>query len=129
MVALRNIVCCNCFVEFGINSEQDEALRNSHKMFYCPSGHPQSYTAQSEKEALRLERDRLKQQLAQKDDAIADEQRRREAAEKKAARVEKRARAALCPCCNRSFGNLARHMATKHKGQNVVALKKALPLP
>ena len=29
-------------------------------------------------------------------------------------RIEKRAKAALCPCCNRSFVSLARHIQSQH---------------
>jgi hypothetical protein len=39
---------------------------------------------------------------------------RAEKAEEAKARLEKRVRSGLCPCCKRSFVNLKRHMATKH---------------
>lgn len=31
-----------------------------------------------------------------------------------ATRITKRAKAGVCPCCNRSFENLRRHMASQH---------------
>jgi hypothetical protein len=71
------------------------------------------------------EAERLKQQLAQKDDEIRQERERARArlerSERSAAayrgqvtRLRTRAKAGLCPCCNRSFQDLHRHMATKH---------------
>ena len=67
----------------------------------------------SEREKLRRERDQLKQQLAYKDDEIA-------AKGKQLTRLQKRIHAGVCPCCNRTFTNVARHMKTKHP--NVVSL-------
>lgn len=94
---------------------------------HCPNGHGWHYKSEKEKsdeERIRQERDRLKQQLAQKDDEIAEARRAAAAAEKKAStekgkvtRLMNRAKAGVCPCCNRTFTNLARHMASKHKGE------------
>lgn len=101
------VTCCNCGIEFGLRSEwNDRLMADGNKWFYCPSGHRQHYT-ETVSDRLRRERDRLKQQLAQKDDEIA-------AAKKEAERLAKRTKAGLCPCCNRSFTNLKRHMASKH---------------
>ncbi len=63
---------------------------------------------------LRRERDRLKQQMAQKDDEIREVERQRLAAERKAKRIQRRAHAGLCPCCNRTFQDVVRHMKAKH---------------
>jgi hypothetical protein len=51
-------------------------------------------------------------------------------AERKTKRIEKRIHAGVCPCCNRTFQNLARHMNTKHpdEASNVLRIG-ALPLP
>lgn len=42
-----------------------------------------------------------------------------------ATRLKNRAKAGVCPCCNRTFQNLARHMASQHpdhETDNVVEL-------
>lgn len=116
--------------------------------FFCAYGHGQMYAAgETEETKLRRERDRLAQQIAQKDDEIADQRRRlvkaeiaatdarveASAARKKAAELRKRASAGTCPCCNRSFSALAQHIATKHPTfraedaarENVVSIIKA----
>lgn len=102
------------------------AKRNDDKTqtIYCPYGHPWHYTPQrelDEQEKIRQERDRLRQRLAEKDDYIREERERREHAERSASaykgkvtRLKNRAQAGLCPCCNRSFQNLHRHMQTQH---------------
>lgn len=114
--------CANCYMNFGITVGFWRDRRNDHKIFHCPAGHPQSFMGQSEEEKLRLERDRLKQQLAQKDDSIKYQREQREKAEKKViaykgivTRTKNRIAGGVCPCCNRTFENLHRHMATKHK--------------
>ena len=100
--------------------------------WHCPNGHSRGWAeGQDERDhkALRLERDRLKQQTAQLQDEIAAERKRAMEAEKKAGDAQrryvsarKRACAGVCPCCNRTFENVQRHMKTKHP--NVVPLEQ-----
>lgn len=81
----------------------------------CCNGHSQGWSKeQSENEKTRRERDRLKQQLAQRDDEIRAKERQIEAERKKATKAKKRNAAGVCPCCNRTVGQMARHMKTKH---------------
>ena len=75
----------------------------------------------SNEEKLRQERDRLIQRMAEKDDEIKRQRDRKEAAQRQASafkgvvtRTKNRIAGGACPCCNRTFQNLARHMATKH---------------
>jgi hypothetical protein len=75
----------------------------------------------SETDNLRRERDLLKQQLAQKDDEIKWQREHRLGAERRViaakgqiTKLKKRAKAGTCPCCKRTFHNMAEHMKTKH---------------
>ncbi len=111
---------CWCGTPFMVPRSLDESARNSGHTMYCPHGHTMHWK-QTEADKLRLERDRLKQQIAQKDDEIsaksreAIEQRERASkAEKAAARLKKRASAGTCPCCSRTFQNMAIHMRKQH---------------
>jgi len=126
--------CCQCKMEFGM---PDHFHRTAQEMkekltFYCPAGHPQHYvTGDSEEVKLRRERDRLKQSLAMwQDDAKsahdrADANQRSAAAYKGVAtRMKNRAKRGVCPCCNRSFENLRRHMETKHPGELAEMVEK-----
>lgn len=101
----------------------DAALRSRGVInFYCAYGHGQVYAlGQSDEEKLRLERDRLKQQLAARDDEIARQRSMRESTERQliaqrgvTTRIKNRIGHGVCPCCSRSFENLQRHMKTKH---------------
>lgn len=114
-------VCITCGVSFALPSELNERLKITHASFYCPNGHSQIYSGPTEAEKANKVADALRAELAR-------EQRRREMAEREAAaesnratglqraadRAKKRAAAGVCPCCNRTFRALARHMATKH---------------
>ena len=132
--AYTDTACPTCGVVYYVRRHWLDQKRERCDTCYCPNGHPWSYT-ESTATKLRLERDRLKQRLAQKDDQIADEQRWRESAVRSTAaykgqitKIKKRAGNGVCPCCNRSFENLKRHMTSKHPDYaegNVVELKTA----
>lgn len=114
--------CINCAVRFGVPEGFTANRRRDKRTFWCPNGHPMSYT-QSEADLLRRERDRLKQEQARLHDVARRHAEERDAARRQASaargqvtRLKNRAAAGLCPCCNRSFQNLQRHMTTKHAG-------------
>ncbi len=118
------IACYRCKEEFGLGPETYQTLKRSSAGFHCPFGHEQHFTAgPTEVDKLRRERDRLQQDAARLHDTIRrreDERdsaiRRASAARGQVTRLKNRAAAGLCPCCNRSFVNLQRHMASKHAG-------------
>lgn len=98
------------------------ARKNDHKSFYCPScGESRYYPGKSDKE-------RLEEQLAavQRGKELAEARAERERNNAKAARrsarahkgvatrLKNRAKAGVCPCCNRTFKQLAAHMKNKH---------------
>lgn len=116
--------CYRCKEPFVLHPETEATLRRSGATFHCPWGHAQHFTEkESEADTLRRERDRLKQRAAQLEDATRAAQERELAAERRASaargqvtRLKNRAAAGVCPCCNRTFVNLQRHMASKHVG-------------
>jgi predicted nucleic acid-binding Zn-ribbon protein len=116
---VTNCITCDC--EFAFSARLKNRRLQDKASFYCPNGHSQCFT-ESEADRLRRERDRLKQDAARLNDEIAEQKRRAEEAEKKLLTAKRRAAAGLCPCCNRTFQNVQKHMATKHK--NVVPLQK-----
>ena len=52
--------CCKCNVIFWITEEHYKRLANCKNTFYCPNGHPQSYTGDTDKTKL----ERASQHLA-----------------------------------------------------------------
>ena len=81
---------------------------------YCPAGHSWSYSGKSKVELLErdlaAERAR-KDQLRQEVKVLGDRLNAEKAAK---SRLKNRVAAGVCPCCNRTFQNLARHMKGQH---------------
>ena len=105
-VTLDVITCYKCAISFGMPHElNEEALKNGRD-FYCPNGHSQIY---GEPEVKRLQK-----QLAQKEFQCIAERNARMAVEKKLIAAQERTRKGFCPCCNRQFVQLTRHIARQH---------------
>jgi hypothetical protein len=120
LIELTAVTCCNCGVVFGIEVSHQRRLRESGEWFHCPNGHRQHYT-ESEADRLRkrlaaVERSRdWANTSAQAARDQADAERRSHAATKgQLTKARKRIAAGVCPCCTRTFQNLARHMAGQH---------------
>jgi len=112
-VTLETEVCCNCGVMFAMPAQMKQNFRTKGGDFYCPSGHAQHYTVPVEV--------RLKKQLAEQTRTATLQAERAAAAERalkksqaEGRRLLTRVHAGVCPCCNRTFKQLARHMAAKH---------------
>lgn len=121
--------CPDCGVIYTCPKHMIEGQRQTgNGAHYCPNGHRLSYHT-SENEKLRRERDRLKQEQARLEQEVADALREAEQERRKTARLKKRASAGNCPCCKRTFANMATHMKRQHPefvkehGANVVPLK------
>jgi ssDNA-binding Zn-finger/Zn-ribbon topoisomerase 1 len=117
--------CGECGERFALSKPFYDDRKRDGNIWYCPNGHPRVFR-EPELDVLRRERDLLKQRLARKDDELAAARRDEERAVKKARRLEKRASAGTCPCCNRTFMQMSRHMKTKHPDfveNNVVRFK------
>jgi hypothetical protein len=105
--------CISCGIEFAIPEWLYDRLREKGDTFYCPQGHSMSYT----KPTVQVLRDKLRAKEAE----LSAERDQRAAAERevqelkaKAQRAAKRAAAGVCPCCHRTFQQLARHVKAKH---------------
>lgn len=112
---------CWCGIRVGIPQQlYDHAREDSSNKLYCPLGHVFVYR-KSRGDEEREKRERAERQLAlersrrdQAEAAAREERERTAAARAEVTRTRKRAVAGACPCCDRSFVQLARHMATKH---------------
>lgn len=119
--------CGECGINFCAPSHWVEVRRDrgDHgKEFHCPNGHARVWNTPTI-DKIRQERDRLKQQTARLEDEVREANQRAELEAKRAARIKKRAEAALCPCCNRHFSQIERHMKSKHPEVVKMPLRKA----
>lgn len=117
--------CYECKCEMWIPDALYEAARHDSKIFFCCAyGHSQHYPKsprRSAEDALRLERDRLAQRVAQRDDEIKHQRELRYGVERRlnatkgvVTRIKNRVGHGVCPCCSRTFQDLQRHMKSKH---------------
>lgn len=114
------VVSCWCGTSHAVPSDlRDYQLRQFDRgaepvSIYCPLGH--SHIPSGEPRAALLERQlEASRRRAQAERELRQDTERRLSAQKGATtRARKRAAAAVCPCCNRSFVQLRRHMAAKH---------------
>jgi len=120
-VALVTETCAACGMVFAMPSNWQQCRLSDHTSFYCPAGHAQHYTSKSDAEVARDEAERYKQLWRESEAYAKHEYDQRRAAERalratKAAhtRTKNRIKNGVCPCCNRHFENLDRHMHTKH---------------
>lgn len=111
--ALETLNCYLCGVIFAMPEPLKQRRREDSKSFWCPNGHEQHFT---ETEAARLRKQLERAQsaaTAARDQADAAERSNR-ALRGVVTRERKRVGRGLCPCCNRTFQDLARHMAGQH---------------
>ena len=110
----EEINCADCGVSFCMPNEMVTHRRTSHKTFFCPNGHSNYYAGKSEEEKLK---EKLANETARLQAALSRENSERARADKldkKLASHKKRAANGVCPCCTRTFKQLAAHMKTKH---------------
>ncbi len=128
---------CWCGTPFMLPERLLSAAQNAGHTIYCPHGHTIVWK-ETEEIRLRRERDRLKQDQARLEEekreawATANAQlERAQKAERANKKLQKRASAGTCPCCSRTFQNMATHMKRQHPefvqegGAKVVPLKAA----
>jgi phage/plasmid primase-like uncharacterized protein len=115
-VELTEINCGECGGVYALNERYRQTKADKGGFWHCPYcqvswGYGKG-ELQRQREALEAEKQRHQATLARLNDTVAERDRIARAAE----RAAKRTAAGVCTCCNRTFQNLARHMATKHKG-------------
>lgn len=116
-VTLTTEICCNCGMPFAMPSTLQQKYEEDGGTFYCPKGHPQHYTTtKAQKHQQQIERMQREHALQLNTVKTELEDKKREVInlKTKKTKLEKRIAAGVCPCCNRTFQDLANHMKTKH---------------
>lgn len=115
-------VCCNCSIVFAMPTSLQKRCkeRGEKQSFYCPNGHGQHYTVgeiqQLEERLARANSDRIywMGRHSEAQDRLDGAERRVAAQKGQVTKLKKRISQGVCPCCNRSFVNLQRHMQGQH---------------
>jgi hypothetical protein len=119
-LTLVEIQCCNCLTQFAMEDRIKTARLKDGKEFYCPLGHPQVYTdtelsrARAEAERLRRENQNLASQKQWAEELAERTKKEKTALKGQLTKTRKRVANGVCPCCHRTFKQLAAHMDSKH---------------
>lgn len=107
-VSFTKETCCTCGVIYALEDSYRARLLELKESgnTYCPNGHKLHFRGRS----LENQLDDLKLKVQQRDNDLSLERIKRE-------RLERRIRKGVCLYCKRTFGNLASHMAHKHKAK------------
>lgn len=123
-VALKVLQCGTCGVAHAIPQVMYDAMYREGGFWYCPSGHLRGWEEGAEKTKIKrleteleAERQRKAAALARANDAQAANKelsKQLKGAKTRLKNVKARVGNGVCPCCNRTFVNLQRHMHNKH---------------
>lgn len=100
--------CWVCGIFFAMPSTLQRKKAEDGSGFYCPNGHHLAYG----KSRVQVLEERLAEQMR----VSTRETERAVRAEKSLSKITKRINNGVCPCCQRTFKQLARHMKCKHPG-------------
>lgn len=127
---LALVHCGGCGLSFGLTTAFRDTRLADHKQFNCPNGCYVNWSGKSESELLKEELAAKEAQLTSARSNRDYYQEKYHATEKKLDykgrvltrktnelhKVKTRIRHGVCPCCNRSFADLHKHMNSKHPG-------------
>lgn len=115
--------CCNCGMAWAMPERFQRKMRETRQTFYCPAGHAQQYVGETDAERANKDAEKYKRlwQDERRYAAAVVAERNTARRELKTTRAQltktkKRVQNGVCPCCNRHFVNLERHMHGQHPG-------------
>jgi len=112
-VRLEEITCGDCGITFAMPAHKLEEMRKNAGTFWCPNGHTRGWQV-TEAQRLKKELDATRARLEEEKATTLRMQKSAIAMRAQTTRLRNRIANGVCPCCNRSFVNLGRHMGTKH---------------
>lgn len=120
---------CGC-ARFAVPTETHDRWRRTHEGWHCPHcGKGRVYKGPSVEQKRLADLERQCSQAAER--ALRLESEAKES-KRQNQRIIKRIKNGVCPCCTRTFQNLARHMASEHSDfgaeKSVRALREAYGL-
>lgn len=119
-IILISHVCGECGISFSMPEKFINERKEDGGTFYCPNGHPRVFR-EPEVKRLKKELEAAERRAklfhgyyeAEQNDHEHTRNRLR-ATKGVLTKTKKRVAAGVCPCCNRTFQDLSRHMAGQH---------------
>lgn len=123
-VETYTVFICNhdgCGLQFALPDMFVARRREDQKTWYCPNGHSRWFPGKTEAQKQQERADRLQRTVEAREADLRFEQRRlinerrsHAATKGQLTKTKKRIGNGVCPCCNRHFTNVERHMASQH---------------
>ena len=125
-IQIEAIWCNGCGIPYGLPKGFLKQRREDHQTWTCPNGcrrHFSEGSSEAEKRAAQAEQEltaarslaqREARRRADAEDAARRADYQARAAKGQLTKARKRAAAGVCPWCQRTFQNVARHMAGQH---------------
>lgn len=110
---LESMVCGKCGIHWAAPAHFLEERRSDGKTFWCPNGDPRVYRESTE-DKLKRELERKQQVIDAANARAATAEREKSTISKAHKRMRIRVMNGVCPCCDRTFQNLMKHMQTQH---------------
>lgn len=121
-------VNCSCGGTYAVNKTFYDSCRERGGGWHCPYCQNQTGWTETDNDRLKKqiaaverEKERLGQSLVtvrqQRENALAEAEhfrKSRDGMKGALVKVKKRISGGVCPCCNRTFASLARHMKSQH---------------
>lgn len=108
-----------CDVHFCMSRATYDETKRTGRTWYCPNGHPRVWGGDTTEQKLEAERARASHLEDQLRASIAEG----EATRQQLLRDRHRFANGVCPCCQRSFTNVANHMRTQHPEYDATPLR------
>lgn len=114
MIDFRLHYCGGCGFPFMVPAEWLQKLMNEKGSYHCPNGCSRIFTGPTEAQKIKelLEKERSERVAAER--VLSDKLSKVISEKNKIKKDLNRVNNGVCPCCNRTFSNLMRHMKTKH---------------
>lgn len=110
---LNVMPCPACGILFAIPEIFEKARREDGGSFFCPGGHFMSFKPWAKEKLEEAQRQLTAARCAEADAKRALEKEREDRV-KEAAKEKRRHASGKCPCCQRSFASLSRHIKHMH---------------
>lgn len=113
------INCGACGISFAVPEPWRLQKQRDHTGFRCPNGCSRAYVGESDVERIAREKreaeNKLQARVNEAEHARLVAEKELDKVKRAKRKIEARVSHGVCPCCDRTFENLAKHMETKHK--------------
>lgn len=115
-----SVETCWCGMRHAVPQELADFQRRQHNNgekphgIYCPLGHVWVPSGKGHAQIEREKREAIEARYQALRDQLHAEERSHSATKGQLTKAKKRIGKGVCPCCNRHFTNVERHMASQH---------------